>query len=269
MALPYLAPPDLHTGVPVHVFGIIVFVGVTVGTLVLRRYARRIGEADADARKMAGWVTCAGIIGAHVFDVLIYRPGDLAGDPLVLLKFWTSISSYGGFIGGALGWAFVVWRRKLRVARWADIAIVGVLVAFSIGRAGCTTVHDHLGAETTSAIGVDVPRAGLGARGITPASHDEVVRVHDLGMEELIYLIPVNALVLYLAFRRKTRPGVLAALTAALYTPVRFGLEHWRLASSDPPYAGLTFAQWGSIVAFAVAAIALVRIYTPARSSAP
>jgi len=241
---------------------------------VMRRYAKRIGESEATARRMVAWVTAAGILGAHVFDVLFYRPGDLARDPLVLLKFWTSISSYGGFIGGALGWGYVAWRDKLRLGRWADITIVGLLVAFSIGRGGCTTVHDHLGAETTSAIGVDVPRTALVERGIATTSHDATVRVHDLGMEELLYLLPVNALVLFLAFRRRLPPGVLAALTAALYAPVRFGLEEWRLASSDPPYAGLTFAQWCSLAVFALAVAVGARILVkhhrlPASSSEP
>lgn len=72
----------------------------------------------------------------------------------------------------------------------------------------------------------------------------------------------MNALVLWLAFRRRLRPGMLAALTAALYAPVRFGLEHWRLASSDPPYAGLTFAQWCSLAVFVVAIVAGARAAT-------
>ncbi|HEY5944299.1 MAG TPA: prolipoprotein diacylglyceryl transferase family protein [Kofleriaceae bacterium] len=167
----------------------------------------------------------------------------------------SSISSYGGFVGGALGFAFVTWRRKLRLARWADITMVGLLVAFSIGRAGCTVVHDHIGAETSSFIGVDYPREALAAHGVLTQMHSDAptIRAHNLGLEELLYLIPVNLLVLWLAFRRRLPPGALAAIAAALYAPVRFGLEHWRLASTDPPYGGLTFAQWCSIGVFVVA----------------
>jgi phosphatidylglycerol:prolipoprotein diacylglycerol transferase len=261
MSLPYLAPPDLDLGLPIHVFGVIACIGISVGAAVMRRYTRRVGESDDDARAMIARVAIAGMFGAHVFDVLFYRPGEALAHPWVLLAFWTSISSYGGFIGGAIAFVWVVRRRRLRVRRWADITMVGLLVAFTIGRAGCTTVHDHLGAETSSAIGVDVPRSVLVQHGLAGelSSHDEVVRVHDLGMEELLYLLPVNALVLWLAFRRRLPAGVLAALAAALYAPVRFGLERWRLTASDPPYLGLTFAQWCSIAVFAVAVIAGTR----------
>ena len=254
MALPYFEPPSLGVRVPVHLFGVIVAAGVTIGAWVLRRYARRAGESEADARRMTAWVAVVGLISAHVLDVVFYRSAELASRPWILLEVWTSISSYGGFVGGGLAFAYVAWRRKLRVARWADITIVGLLVAFSIGRAGCAAVHDHIGTPTSSVIGVDFPHAALAERGLTselPAA--PVVRAHDLGLEELLYLIPVNALVLWLAFRRRLPAGVLAVSTAALYAPVRFGLEHWRLASTDPPYAGLTFAQWCSLAVFALA----------------
>jgi phosphatidylglycerol---prolipoprotein diacylglyceryl transferase len=262
MTLPYFESPSLDSHVPIHIFGIIVTTGLVAGTWVLRRYARRAGESDDDARRVAGWVTAFGIVGAHVLDVLFYRPGEAWHHPIVLLEIWTSISSYGGFVGGALGF-WIITRRKSR-ARWADIAMVGLLVAFSIGRAGCATVHDHVGAATTLPIGIDFPRAALVERGIAGDLHATapVVRAHDLALEELIYLIPVNALVLWLAFRRKRRlpDGALAVIAAGLYAPVRFGLEHWRLASTDPPYAGLTFAQWCSIAVFAIAVVAAVRI---------
>jgi phosphatidylglycerol:prolipoprotein diacylglycerol transferase len=268
VSLPYLEPPALPSVIPVHIFGLIVAVGVTIGAAVMRRYARRIGESEIDTRVVCGWVAVTGIIGAHVLDVVFYQPGEALRHPLVLLEVWTSISSYGGFVGGALGFAFITWRRKLRIARWADITIIGLLVAFSIGRAGCTVVHDHIGAETSSVIGVDYPREALAARGVLPEmhSHAAIIRAHNLGLEELLYLIPVNVLVLWLAFRRRLPAGALAALTAGLYAPVRFGLEHWRLASSDPPYGGLTFAQWCSIVVFAFAIVVGVRIMRAART---
>ncbi|MFT3691905.1 MAG: prolipoprotein diacylglyceryl transferase [Kofleriaceae bacterium] len=261
MSLPYLAAPELPSVIPVHIFGAIVWAGVAIGASIMRRYAIRTGESEVDARTVATWVAVTGIIGAHVLDVVFYRPGEALRHPWVLLEVWTSISSYGGFVGGALGFAFITWRKKLRVARWADITIVGLLVAFSIGRAGCTVVHDHIGAPTSSAIGIDYPRAVLVAHDAAPPNdHAPVIRAHNLGLEELLYLIPVNVLVLWLAFRRRLPAGALAALAAGLYAPVRFGLEHWRLDTSDPPYGGLTFAQWCSIAVFATALIAGARI---------
>ncbi len=262
MSLPYFAPPSLPSSIPIHIFGVIAAVGITIGAAVMHRYARRVGESETDTRSVVGWVAVTGFIGAHVFDVLFYRPGDAVTNPLTLLAIWTSISSFGGFIGGALGFAFITWRRKLALGRWADITVVGLLVAFSIGRAGCTVVHDHIGAETSSFIGIDYPREALAEHGVLAEMHSDapIIRAHNLGLEELLYLIPVNVLVLWLAFRRRAPKGAIAVLAAALYAPVRFGLEHWRLTSTDPLYGGMTFAQWCSIAVFIVAMAFAARI---------
>ena len=63
--------------------------------------------------------------------------------------------------------------------------------------------------------------------------------------------MPVNALVLWLAFRpgekRLATRGLIAVLTGMLYAPVRFFLDFLRPEETDPRYLGLTFAQWASI----------------------
>jgi prolipoprotein diacylglyceryltransferase len=60
-------------------------------------------------------------------------------------------------------------------------------------------------------------------------------------------------------------------LTALLYAPVRFFLEFLRLELTDPTNFGLTFAQWGSILAFAVGSVVLARSRqpTPTRPEKP
>jgi phosphatidylglycerol:prolipoprotein diacylglycerol transferase len=260
MGLPYFDIPPLG---PVQPFGIIVAIGVLIGASMMRRYAERFGVDDDDLRGLIGWVAVTGFIGAHVFDVLAYQHAALREDPLVLIKLWQGISSYGGFLGGALGFAFFVWWKRLTPGLWADATAVGLLVAFSIGRVACTVVHDHIGAPTDFALGFDYPWHALVDRRI----HGEfvqapMIRAHNLGFYELLYLIPVNAAVLWLAFKAKVRPaGFITVVMGALYAPVRFFLEYLRLDQSDPRYAGLTFAQWCSVAAFAIAVYAAIRIW--------
>lgn len=246
-------------------------IGIAVGARVMRRYANRHGVADSDVRGMTACVAIVGLVGAHVLDLLIYRPGEVTSDPLALVEFWKGgISSWGGFVAGALGFGYYLWRKRLRLGLWADITTVGLLVAFSIGRVGCASVHDHIGSATDAAFGFDFPRHALAARGLLDhfASAEPVIRAHDVAFYELLYLIPVNALVLWLAFRGKRRSaGFLTVVTGMLYAPVRFCLEFLRLDETDPLYAGLTFAQWCSIAAFAIAVVAaawLVRAGRPA-----
>jgi phosphatidylglycerol:prolipoprotein diacylglycerol transferase len=276
-ALPFLKPPGpINLGpIPIQVFGIIVAGGVLIGAAILRRYAEWHGIKDEHIRGLTGWIMVAGFIGAHEFDMIAYdwaRVSEPWGIwpvshwPLPL-RFWDGISSYGGFIGGAIGFALYIWWKRLPVRLYADVAIAGLLPAFTIGRIGCTVVSDHIGAavDTTkwyAALAMDYPR-NLNMAHL--AEHypgtSELIRAWNLGLIEFLYLVPVNALILWLAFRPKKRPnaGMLAALAGVLYAPVRFFLDFLRPEETDPRHLGLTFAQWASILALGVAGYVLFR----------
>jgi phosphatidylglycerol:prolipoprotein diacylglycerol transferase len=274
---PMAAMPYFHVGswdvfgFPLIGFGIIAACGVMLGGALMRRYGEARGVAPDDIRSLFSWVFIGGVAGMHLFDVFVYQHADLARDPLLLVKFWDGISSYGGFIGGALGFALFVRRKRLPVRLLADVTMVGLLPAFTIARIGCTVVSDHIGAAVDPShwyafIAEHYPRAEAAVNsGIAelyranPGSDDLVA--WNLGFVEFLYLIPVNALILPLAFRRRLNAGFVAALAGLVYAPVRFFLEFLRPEVSDPRYAGLTFAQWCSIIATVVAAAAAVRIW--------
>jgi phosphatidylglycerol:prolipoprotein diacylglycerol transferase len=252
-------------------FGTIVVAGVFAGAYLLRRYAARHGIDADEARNLTLWIVFPGAIGAHVFEVLIYEGQQMDADPLLLLKLWAGISSYGGFLGGAIGYALYVWRKRLPAGVVADAVMIGLLVAFSIGRIGCTIIHDHVGSVTSFWMGTDYPRSELANRHLLSEfpGAGEIVRAHNLGLYELLFLVPLNALILALAFRseRPLPAGSIAALVTLVYAPVRFLLEYLRLDVSDPRYAGLTFAQWCSLLTFAAASSAAVVLWRHAKSA--
>src|ERR1043166_3163992 len=284
--LPYVHLGALDLGIPIQWFGVIVAIGVLIGATPLRRYAEWHGVGDDHIRGLLTWVMIAGFLGAHEFDVIAYQ-WDRIGDatlvaprwswfpvalwpsnwPLVL-RFWDGISSYGGFIGGGSGFAlFVCWKR-LPARLFADATIVGLLPAFTIGRIGCTLVSDHIGAAVDpnswyALLAMDYPRKlNLAHLAETYPGTTEFIRAWNLGLVEFLYLVPVNILVLWLAFRPSKRmpAGFLTVLTGLLYAPVRFFLDFLRPEDTDPRYVGLTFAQWSSILAFGVALHAASRI---------
>lgn len=233
-------------------FGLIVAIGVLIGAHYLRKYAEWHGIHDDHIRGLTMWVMVSGFIGAHVFDAVMYNWDKLVSDPVMIFKLWEGISSYGGFIGGAIGFFLYVWWKRLPGLLYADTTIVGLLIAFTIGRIACTVVLDHPGGHTDFFLGMEYKARG---------------KIHNLGFYEFLYLVPVNAIVLFLAFRKSRRlpAGFLAVLTAALYAPVRFFLDNLRPATSDPRHLGLTFAQWASMLVFGAAVIAAVRVFKHGR----
>lgn len=284
-SLPYFHLGSLDVGLPIQSFGMIVAAGVLIGAALLRRYAEWHGVADEHIRGLTGWITVSGFIGAHVFDVIAYQWNDLMENPILFVEVWKGISSYGGFIGGAIGFAIYVWWKRLPPRLMADIAIVGLLPAFSIGRIGCTVVSDHIGAAVDRAswyagLAMNYPADGTLApiTELQRAHPELVVDKHllawNLGLIEFLYLVPVNALILYLAFRKSkpavdkskfewigaTNAGLVVVLTGVLYAPVRFGLDFLRPEETDPRYLGLTFAQWASFLAFGAAVYAATRM---------
>jgi phosphatidylglycerol---prolipoprotein diacylglyceryl transferase len=286
--LPYFHLGALDVGIPIQSFGVIVAAGVLIGAALLRRYAEWHGVSDDHIRGLLAWVTITGFIGAHQFDMIAYN-WDKIGDTTIQtppswwflgeklwiqnwplpLKLWEGISSFGGFIGGAMGFAFYVWWKRLDWRLMADVTIVGLLVAFSSGRIGCTVVSDHVGSAVDpsnwyAALAMDYPRVKNIAH---LAEHypgtSEYIRAWNLGLLEFLYLVPVNVAILWLAFRSSKRPnaGFLTVMTGVLYAPVRFFLDFLRLPEGDPRYFGLTFAQWAAIFAFGAAIALALRVF--------
>jgi len=294
--LPYFHLGAIEVGVPIQWFGMIVAVGVLIGAVPLRRYAEWHGVSDEHIRGLLTWIMISGFLGAHELDVIAYQ-WDRIGEatnvapagwwflpaglwpsnwPLVF-RFWDGISSYGGFIGGAAGFAIYTWWKRLPVRMFADATVIGLLPAFSIGRIGCTVVSDHIGAAVAddrwyAFIAMNYPRK-LNLAGLAEAypGTSEFIRAWNLGLIELLYLIPVNAVILWLAFRPSKRmpAGFIAVLAGVLYAPVRFLLDFLRPEGTDPRIIGLTFAQWSSFLAIGAALYAASRILKSGEPATP
>jgi phosphatidylglycerol---prolipoprotein diacylglyceryl transferase len=245
-SIPYIHIPALG---PIQPFGVLVASGVLLGAHLLRKYAEWHDVPDDHIRGLTLWVMISGFLGAHIFDVIAYQWSDFMADPVLILKIWAGISSYGGFIGGAIGFTLYVWWKRLPPLLYADVTGVGLLPAFTIGRIGCSVVGDHLG-KTSDFFMAQTWPAAVDKNGDTISW----VTRHNLGIYEFLYLLPVCAIALGLAFRKSKRmpAGFIAVMIGAMYAPVRFFLDYLRPTTTDPRYLSLTFAQWSSVLALSV-----------------
>ncbi len=296
--------PFVHLGAigPIQSFGLIVAGGVLFGAWLLRLYAEWHKVSDDNIRALLTWVMVSGFLGAHLFNMVAYdwhRIGAVVDnappswwflpEPLwfsnwpLPLRIWDGISSFGGFIGGTIGFAIFTWWRRLPARMMLDVTGVGLLPAFSIGRIGCTVVSDHVGAwvdpgSSWAFLAMEYPKT-FNNEVVQQLIQDhrpvgDTLLAWNLGLIEFLYLVPVNLLVLWIAFRPGKRPaaGTVAALVCGLYAPVRFFLEYLRPVSSDPRHLGLTFAQWSAMLLAAGAVYLIVRLRTsgkPAETMTP
>ncbi len=256
--LPFIELTSIPLGpLPIQPFGVLVATGVLVGTSLAARYAVQ-HRCDEDALRYLGMrVVVVGVIMAHLVDVLFYTPGKVLDDPLVLVRFWEGISSYGGILGATL--AFFIWAKMINVnyLRYGDAVVFGFVPGFTLGRVGCATAHDHLGAQTDFFLGVQLPPLNrcpdidpskwsetMGCQNWTLPDGTANVVAHDLGLYEVFICSALFIILMLIRKFWKTRPpGTMIAVSALYYAPIRFFLDFLRFDKSDPKYLGLTPAQ--------------------------
>jgi phosphatidylglycerol:prolipoprotein diacylglycerol transferase len=207
------------------------------------------------------WVVIAGFVGAHVLELCFYAPEKLWREPLSVFAIWNGLSSYGGFIGAALGAWLWAKRHRAPVLPYADLVASGLPLGWVLGRAGCALVHDHPGIASDAWFAVAYPGGGR----------------LDLGLMEMALTIPIA--VAFIAMQRSAWPwGFFISCACLAYAPLRFGLDFLRIREPvssaglelvpDARYAGLTPAQWASLGLAAFGAWLLARVLASASSDA-
>lgn len=256
--LPYAAHPSFEVGpVRIYAFGIVVAIAVFAGLRIFQRRIALSGLDETIGERLGWWVVIGGFLGAHIVSVLLYFPLEVLRDPLMILRIWENISSFGGLLGGALSvWLFFRLRagHVEPAARWLymDAAGFAFALALTIGRIACALAHDHPGSVTAFplAISLDSPEA----QNFIRAVYDEAGRLsplpsdlaglgfHDLGFYEFLYLAVVVVPVMLLIDRRPGSVGRMLPVFLVLYAPARFLLDFLRV--SDVRYGWFTPAQW-------------------------
>lgn len=250
--LPYFSPPDWQLGpLPIHGFGVLVAIGCLLGARLVEKRAAKVGLDMPTTSSLITWVLVGGFAGAHWFDLIAYTPGKIAEDPLILLKFWSGISSYGGFMG-ALVAIFIYMRKRVpTVLPYCDALALGLSVGWVFGRAGCTVAHDHIGRLTHFFLAFKYPAHN--------AQHIPAGIRHNLGFYEFLYAVALASFLHW--FARKPRPsGLIVGILATAYAPVRYFLDRLRatdIDGADPRYLGLTPAMWLSILTLTVGVLVI------------
>ncbi|MCL1925934.1 MAG: prolipoprotein diacylglyceryl transferase, partial [Syntrophorhabdaceae bacterium] len=212
--IPYFPQPRLHLFGPVYLygFGTMVAVALFVGWRITTARCRKEGLDPDRMQDMFGWVVVTGFIVAHLYSVLAYYPQDVMRNPLMLLKMWENISSFGGIAGGILGfWLYFRFKGNgisfKEQIRYLDVAAYAFPFGWLFGRLGCTLAHDHPGAITSFPLAISLESEA--ARRYIRLIYEEAGRraellsgaelsrlgVHDLGWDGFlftaVFLVPV------------------------------------------------------------------------------
>jgi len=240
-------------GLPIHMFGVLVAIGVIVGDRIVVRRGVQRGIEDKDVKFLNARIVIVGFIVAHLVSVIFYFPERIKESPWILVNVWAGLSSFGGFLGALLAFLYYTRKEKIPALPYADSVALGLAVGWIFGRTGCFTAHDHPGMKTAFFLSVRYPEV----------LHGETVYVprHDLGLDELLFTIVMTAILFWYAKKPRV-PGRVIGLFAVMYAPVRFGLDFLRardVARPDERYGHLTPAQWACLATVGVGAWLMTR----------
>lgn len=251
---PYISIPPLQWGpFTVHPFGVLVAIALFVGMYFVQRRGEELGLNPLAVSNLVTVTAIAIFLGAHWFEILAYQPERVLKDPLVLLRIWDGIASFGGLLGvlAAAAWFAASGRFPFLVS--TDVLLHGGLHAWVFGRLGCAVAHDHPGHFTDSWFSVRWPIN----------DPDQILNVHhlpgrfDLGLFEFLYTFVMLGILYWTHRRWSWRPGFTTGVVFVSYAPIRFFFDFLRVI--DRRYLYLTPAQWGSIALLLAGLWLLVR----------
>lgn len=231
--------PEIHFGpVTLAWHGITIAIGIFVGALAARRYARERGLAVDPLVNVTLLLAVGGIVGGKLAYVLEH--GDVGA--LVSNRGFTF---NGGFVLAAVLIGVYVKRHGL-TARYLDAVATGLPLGVAIGRIGDIINGEHYGPRSDALLAV----RNSNPDALTP---NPALSYHNGGLYEVL-IATVAFAVLWPLRHRLRRPGSAVWLVIVLFAVGRF-VEFFYRADSPIVALGLDEAQWTSVVLIVVAAI--------------
>ncbi len=240
-------------------FGLAVVAAFAIAqVVVVRELARRGHQDHADA---APDVVLAALVGTIVGAKLYFVA--LTGDISAL---WSrgGFVFWGGFVGSVLFCWLLIRAKRLRFARFADVAGIAIAAGYAVGRTGCWNVGDDYGRPWDGPLAVTFPdgappttaanmRQLFGVQLPAGTPPDAVIAVHPTQLYETAMGLVMFAVLWRLRGHRHAE-GWLFGVYCVLAGAERFVVEFFR-AKDDRFFGPFTTAQMMSL---AVAAIGVV-----------
>lgn len=186
----------------------------------VRKSAREqlIKLTDDDVDWLMVWMTVATLLGARLFEVLVWEPGYYFSNLAEIPAIWHGgLSFHGGLLGGLLGVYLFARRRAVPYLNLLDVIVVPVAFGQALGRLGNFINGELWGRVTTVPWAVQFP----GAEGYR----------HPSQLYEAAYDIVIFG-ILWMFRGKKLRHGTLFALFLVLYAAFRFVTEYFREPTS-------------------------------------
>ena len=231
--------------------------GVMALMLMLVLARRRGIDRDAMASVVL-WGYAAAVAAGIVVPMLI-DAGEHFVTTLRLRFQWAGMTSFWGYLAGAIAVAVACRRERLPLAEIADLAVIPLGIALVLARLGCFMAGCDYGKVSSLPWAVRFPAGSPAWRdhvhaGLIPADRAESLPVHPTQLYEAVIGIAIVVLGIVLA-RRAHKAGHKFFAAAALYAIGRLAVETLRGDAGRGIHAGLSSGQiFSLLVLVAIAA---------------
>jgi prolipoprotein diacylglyceryl transferase len=206
-----------------HVYGIMLAVGVVVATVIAGARWARWGHSRREFDDVVVWLVIGGVVGARLYHVATDWE-KFEDDWLGVLEIWHGgLSIWGVIIGGAIAVLVVARVKHLDVLLLFDAIVPGLLVAQAIGRWGNWFNQELFGEPTTLPWGLEIDPPHR------PAGFADAATFHPTFLYESLYCLALAGVLLWVERRWRVRSGQLLALYLSGYCFGRFWLENLRI----------------------------------------
>jgi len=212
----------------VKAWGLMAAIGFIVALFFILQEAKRRKIDSEKIYSIALLILVGGLIGSRIGWILETGTTNF----VEMIKIWQGgVVWFGALIGGLIAACIYIKVKKLNLWKYLDIFAIGLPLGMAIGRIGCYLIGDHVGKATA------LPWA-ISLNGLT----------HPIPLYEIAVLVPLFFVIFSLR-KKKLFDGALFSIYIIGYSLARFWLDFLR---TDPTYAGLTVAQYASVVLFAI-----------------
>jgi prolipoprotein diacylglyceryl transferase len=226
-SIPSPSVDTLHVGpLNVHVYALCILAGIGVAVWLTRRRWTAAGGRPDTVLEVALWGVLAGFVGARLYFVLTSwdQVPDGWWGPFAI---WDGgLGIWGGILGGAIAGSWALRRRGESVARFADAAAPGIIMAQGIGRLGNYFNQELFGGPTSLPWGLEIDPVNRPDRYVDSATF------HPTFLYEMTWDIGFGLLLIWIGRRFRVRPPGLFALYVAGYSFARIFEELLRVDPS-------------------------------------
>jgi prolipoprotein diacylglyceryl transferase len=238
---------------PLHMYGLMIAIGVVVAVELGRsRWKARGGNPD-DVYAIAFWAVPAGLVGARLYHVItdwdrLYSSGRWAD----AFKVWEGgLGIPGGMAAGIATGVWVAHRRGWRLSVGLDALIPGIALAQAIGRVGNWWNQVLVGGPSSLPWGVEIDPAHR------PPEHIASSTFQPTFLYEMLWNLALFGFLIWIDRKRTLRPGNILPLYVGGYFLGRLWVEALRIDTASE-ILGLRVNIWLSILGIGGAIIVLV-----------